>query len=453
MLQNYIDQILNINNFTDGLIITDHKGFIESYHTFRPNINSIKEKEVLGKHILEVYPQLTEETSMIMRTLKTGASFHNEYQEVVSFKGQKRTLIETVLPIKKNNKIIGALNLTKYVVDQKLNSSVDLMVNTYSSKKESDLYIPDDIITNSNQMLKIKDKLYKVAKTDSPVLVFGETGTGKEMIAQSIHSLSKRKKAPFISQNCATIPSNLLEGLLFGTCKGSYTGSTDKKGLFELAQNGTFFLDELNAMDLNVQAKILKAIEEKKIRRLGGEAEINLNVRFVAALNEDPFEAIKNNKIREDLYYRLSTVYIKIPTLKERKDDINLLTDKFINHFNEKMNMQVSGVTDEVREIFNNHDWPGNVRELKNAIESSFVFSTNNVIGLEDLPEHLLIRNNIKEKSKVESKYTLTELVDNYEKDIIKTTLAKSRNVTDASRKLGISRQALNYKLSKFQLK
>ena len=334
MLKRYVEQIMSLYNYVDGLIVVNKYGKVEFFSTFRSDINSLKEEDVVGKNILDIYPNLNEETSSIMRVLKSGLPIFNEYQRTKTFLGDELHAVNTTLPIRdQNENIVGIVDFSRYLNPEIKDKNVRINLKDSKINTLKNLFSIDDIITNSNSMLEIIEKIKKISNTDSSVLIYGDTGTGKELIAQSIHTESRRKNYPFISQNCAAIPSTLLESILFGTEKGSYTGAENKKGLFELANKGTLFLDEINSMEIGIQAKILKAIEEKQIRRLGGEKTISLDVRIIAAVNEKPAISLKENKIRKDLFFRLSTVQINLPTLKSRKNDIRLLTNYFINEY------------------------------------------------------------------------------------------------------------------------
>ena len=198
----------------------------------------------------------------------------------------------------------------------------DIVISVKKNVAATNLYSVDDIITHSREMEMLKERIVMVADTDSSVLIYGETGTGKEMVAQSIHTSSKRRGHKFISQNCAAIPANLLEGILFGTVKGSYTGAENKPGLFEVANGGTLFLDEINSMEKSIQPKILKAIEEKQVTRLGGYEPIKTDVKIISAINCDPIKCVEAGKIRSDLFYRLSVVQINIPPLRARQEGL-----------------------------------------------------------------------------------------------------------------------------------
>lgn len=304
-------------------------------------------------------------------------------------------------------------------------------------------------------MKAVKAKIIKVANTDSPVLIYGETGTGKELVAQALHTYSYRSKNKFIAQNCAAIPHTMLESILFGSVKGSYTGAENRRGLLEVADGGTLFLDEISSMDLNMQSKLLRAIEEKNVTRIGGAEPLPIDVRIITALNEPPFKCIENNLLREDLFFRISVVQINIPPLRERIADISYLTEYFISMYNQKMNKNVEGINDEVRGILFNYDWPGNVRELKNVIEGAFNIIGSRYIQLKDLPTYLVesAYRNMIEISIDDENLSLYEKVDRYEKQLLIETLNSTTTFAEAARELKISKQALDYKLKKYNLK
>lgn len=310
MIKKYVEQILDLYNFVDGLMITDAKGNIEFYQSFRADLNDLKSEKVIGKNLLDIYPTLTMETSTIFKVLQTGEPVFNQFQEIPTYSGKIIRALNTTLPLTDGKKIIGAIDVSRYIDTPYARKEITLSLKEV---QKSNLYTVDDIISISPEMEKLKEKINRIANTDSSVLIYGETGTGKELVAQSLHTSSSRKNKKFISQNCAAIPSTLLESILFGTTKGSFTGAEDKAGIFEIANGGTIFLDEINSMDMSVQAKILKAIEEKQIKRIGSADAISTDIRIISAMNKPPVECINNKTMREDLFYRLSVVQIAIP--------------------------------------------------------------------------------------------------------------------------------------------
>lgn len=458
MLRRYVEQILNLYNYIDGIIVIDSSGTVVYYTNYRPDVNNLNEKDVMGKHILDVYPGLTEETSSLLRVLRTGKPISNEYQMLSTFKGQNIRAVNTTMPIMEGDNIVGAVDVSRYVESEFERQNIALELK--KKPVERTLFTLDDIITSSQQMELIKERVKMVADTDSSVLVCGETGTGKELIAQSIHTCSKRSNNSFISQNCASIPSNLLESILFGTVKGSYTGAENRPGLFELASGGTLFLDEINSMELSVQAKILKAIEEKQITRIGGLKPIPVDVKIVSAMNQNPLECIASGKLREDLFYRLSVVQLTLPPLRERNNDLLFLVNHFVNDFNQKMNRNILGIDEEVENIFKKYTWPGNVRELKNIIEGAFNITTSGFIKKNNLPEYLV--NALKRDSNINQlpqKFTidrddfnLDECIKEFECSLIKAAISQTTNLTEAAKKLKISKQSLNYKMNKYNM-
>ncbi|QQY80140.1 arginine utilization regulatory protein [Keratinibaculum paraultunense] len=447
-----IRNILNLYNYFDSIIITDDEGIIQYYANMRTDIFDLKRNDIIGSSILDIHPYLTEETSSIMRVLKDGKPIYDQVEYLTTKHGQEMTNLYSTLPIIDNGKIIGAIDLARCIEE---NERQNIVLAANNNEENIGLYNIDDIITKSESMKEVKSKIIKVANTDSPVLIYGETGTGKELVAQALHTYSYRNKSRFIAQNCAAIPHNMLESILFGSVKGSYTGAENRKGLFEVANGGTLFLDEVNSMDLNMQSKLLRAIENKNIIRIGGTEPIPVDVRIIATLNEPPLECIENNKLREDLFFRLTVVQIDVPPLRERVPDILYLTEYFISMYNQKMNKNVEGITDEVRNIFLNYNWPGNVRELKNVIEGAFNIIGSRYIKLKDLPPYLVesVQKYMIEFEIEEENVSLYEKVERYEKQLLIETLNSTTTFAEAADKLKISKQSLDYKLKKYNLK
>ena len=422
-----------------------------------------------------------------MRVLRSGEPISNEYQTLKTYDGQSIRAINTTMPIKENNRIIGAVDVSRYIDSPYRRQDITLETKEFKANS-SGLYTVDDIITVSPQMEEIKQRIPLIADTDSSVLIYGETGTGKELVAESIHTASKRAGKRFVSQNCAAIPGNLLESILFGTKKGSYTGAENKPGLFEIANGGTLFLDEINSMELNVQAKILKAIEEKQVVRLGGYEPIKTDIKVISAVNERPMDCVKAGKLREDLFYRLSVVQVNIPPLRERRDDILYMTNRFIETYNQSMRRDIMGLDEQVEKLFRNYAWPGNVRELKNIIEGAFNVASTRFIQKKDLPEYLanpvrfevartagcekaiagsVLRTEVDENHLVESDFnefalsaavsftgkTLNQTLAEVEEMMIRNALHEADSLAGAARLLGITKQNLHYKLQKYKIK
>lgn len=448
-----MSEILNLYNFFDSVIITDEEGIIKYYTNMRADVYWPDAKNITGMHILELHPELTEETSSIMRVLKTGEPVFNQLESFYSSSGQAVTNIYCTMPLMQDNKIVGAVDFAR-VIGEKERKNILLKGN----RDKNRYYSVNDIISNTPEMIRIKDMISQVAQTDSSVLIYGETGTGKEMIAQAIHTSSNRNNKNFVVQNCAAIPATLLEGILFGTVKGSFTGAEDHPGLFEIANGGTLFLDEINSMELSMQAKLLRAIEEKKIRRVGGSKPINIDVKIISALNQDPIECVNNNLLRQDLFYRLNVVQFYLPPLRERRKDIELLTNHFIFKYNLKMNKQIHGIDNDVRKLFSEYYWPGNIRELQNVIEGAFNTAGFKLIRMENMPQYLIKSYEKQQDSLISEKLPedgieLKEVMAEYEKRILKMALGEAETIAEAARKLNISKQDLNYKMKKYNLK
>ena len=316
-----------------------------------------------------------------------------------------------------------------------------------------------EMIGTSDKMQLLFNKIDKVAKTDTSVLLYGETGTGKDMVARRIHSLSSRAKYPFVARNCSALPSNLVESLLFGTSRGSYTGAEDSIGVFEAANNGTVFLDEINSMSTELQAKLLRVLENKRVVRVGETIYRPINVRIITAMNENPQKCIRDNLLRPDIYYRLAGVQLYLPPLRERRKDIPLLVNFYIGKYNEIMGKNIKDISPEVKKIFSRYQWPGNIRELRNIIEGSMNFADGRYITPEDLPDY------IKEDQYEDSdEYVLSKVISDNpdmclndymaicEKAYISKKMEDFDSLSDLAYYLGISKQTLNYKLKKYGL-
>lgn len=302
------------------------------------------------------------------------------------------------------------------------------------------------IIGRSKAMQHVMEIVGSVAPKNVNILLTGETGSGKEMIANAIHYNSPRSAKPFIKVNCAAFSEGVLESELFGHERGAFTGAiTRRVGRFELADGGTIFLDEIGDITLSTQIKLLRVIQEKEFERVGGNETIKVDVRIIAATHQDLKRLIEEKRFREDLYYRLNVVYIELPSLRQRKDDIPLLASFFIHRFNEEKDYQIKGITNEAMQILLNYEWPGNVREMENAIESAMALAEKNIIEAKYLPSFLLLTQPQNSQFyQIPQDYTFVEI----EKEIIRQALEKKGgNQTRTAKMLGIGRRTLQRKL------
>ena len=453
------ENILEILDYIDeGIHIIDKSGNIVYYNSFAKEIDGVELDKAVGKHLLEIYPSLDAQSSTLLTAIRTGEPIYNKEQTFVNYKGEKITTVNSSIPIKSKGKILGALEISKDItaVRELSEKIVDLQNMLYKSKKakksiDTAIFTFRDIVGENKSIIKLKALARKAAEGDASVLISGDTGTGKELFVHSIHNGSKRRHNPFVTQNCAALPSGLLEGILFGTTKGGFTGAEDRPGLFELANGGTLFLDEINSMPLELQSKLLRVLQDGNVRRVGGTSTINVDIRIIAATNIYPEEAVQNHQLRKDLYYRLNVINFQIPSLKDRKDDIEILTKHFINKYNEKLNKKVIGVTREVLDIFMSYPWEGNVRELEHLIEGIMNIYDSYLIDIEHLPPRLTKNIELDNANKVHM--SLSEVLEETERALIKDALLRTEsNVTHAAELLKIPRQTLQYKISKLKI-
>ncbi|WP_346869192.1 sigma-54 interaction domain-containing protein [Clostridium sp. UBA5119] len=304
------------------------------------------------------------------------------------------------------------------------------------------MYNFEDIIGNSKGIRNVKELAMKVCNSKSPIFIYGDTGTGKELIVQAIHNSSIRRKKPFIAQNCAAIPDNLLESIFFGVGKGGFTGAIESEGLFDIANGGTLYLDELNSMDIVFQGKFLRVLQEGEFRRIGETSTRKTDIRIIASVNENPDFLVKSNKLRKDLYYRLNVIRINMPELNARKEDIPMLVSMFIEKHNKRLGTSVNGIDSYALEVLMKKDYDGNVRELEHLIEGALNYKRGGVIEISDLQ-----LGNITESLSLKDKLVNMEI-----KYIKEALIINSKNVSKASKFLNIPRQTLQYKITKYNI-
>lgn len=471
-MEEYLQQITRLMNLNgeavEGMMVVNRDGIVE-YYKPGSGFGKLPEdfgRNVVGSHLLQVYTELSQENSTVMNTLRTGQITVGEKQ-VLTHENLQITMVTTTYPIlDSRGQIQGAVDIAQIL------NVVDLKGAAPAAAVHSVL---DDIVTENEEMGRLKNAIRSIAKNDSATLIYGETGTGKELFAEALHSLSSRRDKPFLAQNCAAIPENLLESMFFGTEKGGFTGAESKKGLFELADGGTLFLDEINSMDIAMQAKLLKALEEQKVRRIGGREDIRFDVRIVCASNEEPERLIQEGRLRADFYYRIGVVRLRLPPLRERTEDIIPLAEHYIRTYNQRMHKQILGLSQMTKDLFLRWSWPGNVRELKNTIEGAFNMESSPLITLESvrglleklerqeeregqaptaeaLDQQPLTLAQIQARLQ-EGRVDLKTLLTRYEAGIITAALRQTHRLNAAAEKLSISPQKLQYRMEKLGLK
>lgn len=449
---------------SEGIQIYDKNARLLFCNKFNEKIEKMDRNKIVGKHLLDIY-SLDEEYSTILNTIKKKEAVVDRCDNFKNNNGEIISTMNSGYPLFLDGNLIGAIGLARDTsvfqqYQQKIKKFNNFMENNRGNKNSKakknyytfKYYNFDDLIGESENFLNAIDLARNIAERDCSVLIYGETGTGKELFAQSIHSESKRKDREFIAINCAAIPESLVEGILFGTEKGAFTGSSDKKGLFEQAEGGTLFLDEINSMSLQMQSKLLRVLQEKKFRRVGGSNDIESNVRIISSTNEEPFTLIEKGKMRNDLYYRISTVTVNIPSLRERKKDIELLVKFFIEKLSRNYSKNIIGASEDVIKRFEEYSWPGNVRELQHCIEYAFNTMHDGIICMCNLPQYMQ-RKTVKKRKEILHQETLEQMINEYEKEVIKSTLGKYKNnVTITAKHLGMKRQSLQYRMKKYGL-
>ncbi|WP_313346856.1 sigma 54-interacting transcriptional regulator [Sedimentibacter sp.] len=469
--------LFNNKGYIDGITIIDLKGEILFTAKFNNKLNSEADEnyEVIGKNFLEVYENLDENTSSTYQSMIHGVPFYVENQILKSADRVPIKITSLSIPIKSSSKIVGAIDLSVSEYDNDVKDKIEIDTDLYERNFKSKIaeaasggksvnkldlresrasFVTENIITDNNRMKELKKYINVAADCNLPTLISGETGTGKEMFAHAIHNESPRKNKPFIAQNCAAIPENLLESILFGTSKGAFTGAVDNIGLLELAEGGTIFLDEVNSMPSHLQSKLLRVLQDSTFRSIGSKEEKVVDVKVIAAINEDPVMAIEKGTMRKDIYYRLSAISFNIPPLRERKDDIPLLTSYIVSKYNKIFNKNIKYVSNNLYKKLYEYDWPGNVRELENVLiyGLSMVNSTSESLKFSDIESKFNYMLNINNESNIKLEPLVT-MVDKYESSIIEKVLINTGyNMTKAADILKIPRQTLQRKSKKFNL-
>ena len=438
-----------IDNDCDAIIIVDKNARITMISKSYCDFMGITEENALGKHVTDII-----ENTRMHIVLQTGEAENAQLQSI-----QGSYMVASRIPIIKNGEIIGVIGKVLFRNVKELNNLYSKIKNmkkeleTYKvqlKELNTATYSFEDIIGSSEAISSAKSLASKAAQTHSNVLILGESGTGKELFAHAIHLASDRLYAPFVKVNCGAIPSALLESELFGYEGGAFTGAKKegKIGKFELADGGTIFLDEIGDMPLHMQVKLLRAIQEKEVEKIGSIGSKKIDIRIIAATNKNLEKSMHEGSFRQDLYYRLNVVTIHIPALRERTDDISLIANYLIKKISKDLNKKVIGISKEAEHYLENHPWEGNIRELENVLERAInVIADSNIICPVDLPDEITGRTG----SKVIK--SLEETIMASEKQAIMDALqAANGNKTKAAKTLEIGRTSLYEKIQKYNI-
>lgn len=449
--KNIVSQILKMTS--DGFIITDTEGNVREINKQYADFFGKSRSEIIGKSILNIIPN-----SKMIDIVKHKFSEEDAVHKYIDgeAKGNSVIVSRSYVEDEDGNVVAGVAQVkfkvqTLAVAKKLMNEYEEL---EYYREEFQNQNRVDNIIGSDTKFREIVKECLKVAKTDIPVLLTGETGTGKEVMAKALHTNSLRCDKPFVSINCAAIPFELLESELFGYMDGAFTGAKrgGKKGKFQLANGGTIFLDEIGDMPSSMQAKLLRVLQEKEIEPLGSEKSIPLDVRVVAATRQDLEAKMKDGSFREDLYYRLSVFNIHIPPLRERGGDSLELAEFFLDELNHKYKTYKT-FSKAVKAYFLKYQWPGNVREVNNVVHSAYAISTENIIDINDIPARMLQQ----EKPAInldKNKKSLGQMVDDYEKEVILELLKKHKgNCLEAAKEAGIHKSNFYRKLQKYGIK
>lgn len=448
----FIKNELIDNHFT-GILAIDSTTKIFFCNSFFLRALDLSSEDVVGKYVCDVIADCK-----LYDTIVQGSS---NWGEILKMNGKK--FVISRYPIKSSKKVIGAVLKTIFPDMMMAREVSRKLTNTDKTFKmcNGDLHTCMDIIGESEQMLFVKKLARKSARSYSNLLITGESGTGKGIIAEAIHSRSVRRDSPFVKVNCAAIPENLLESELFGYTEGAFTGARrqGKPGKFEMAVGGTIFLDEIGDMPLYMQAKLLQVIQDKKVERIGGTESIDLDVRIISATNKDLKSLVKEKKFREDLYYRLKVLEIKMPPLRERVEDIPLYIQGLLQRINRKIGSDAIGLTEESIKILQKYYWPGNVRQLENFLEQAVNYSYEVIIDITRLPikpwesdeEYIKPKDNIHDYTINEQ--DLNEKIDKTEKEMIIEAINICKgNKSKAAKMLNIHRSALYKKIKRLNI-
>ena len=433
-------QSVILDSINEGVFTVDLDWRITAFNQAAERITGVDQHEALGKPCCEVFrASICESACVLRRTLTTGKPIVNATAHIVSHTGQRIPIrISTALLKGADGAVIGGVETFQ-----------DLSQIEQLQKELEARYTFEDIVGRSAAMTSLFEILPQIAETDSTVLIEGASGTGKELVARAIHNLSRRKKKRFVAINCAALPDTLLESELFGHKAGAFTDARkDKLGRFAMADGGTIFLDEIGDISPAMQVRLLRVLQERCVEPLGAMESVKVNVRVLAATNKDLAKLVRAGKFREDLFYRIRVVYLKLPSLRQRREDIPLLVDRLVTKFNGLQGKDIAGVSNEVLSRLMEHDYPGNVRELENIIEQAFVLCRGGMIELQHLPLELRPL-----AGQPAGEHGSPTTLDSMERLLIAEALRRHQgNRRQAARELGIDTSTLFRKLKSLNI-
>lgn len=451
-----------IDKVHEGVILTDQDCVITLFNPAKEQMEQMKASDVLGKISWEAYSHSNQEESEHQQVLDGGVAIENAYRPH-AYVGETPVYIHySTYPVKRDGKVIGVYTISRNesvlrellyetIEHKRLLRREDLEESEWKKLAKGTHFSFADIVGASKQMKRLLKEAQTIAPLSTPVLITGETGTGKEVLAQSIHNLGRENKK-FVAINCAAIPENLVESVLFGTVKGAYTGALDSVGLFREAEDGTLFLDEINSMSPTLQAKLLRALQEKSVRPVGGLKEYPIRCRLICASNEKPEDLLREKRLRNDLFYRIAGFCLAIPPLRERPEDLLDLTRLFIKKFNKEFYKHVERISPGLQEWILEGEWPGNTRELQNIVQNMMVrvSETSPELTVAELPDYArpaAWKKPEEELPKPDVQWEdtdINEILWKVQKTVIQRALESHEgNITQAAASLGIGRQNL----------
>lgn len=462
---------LNENfNFVDSVTIIDHSGTIIAKQRFNPRYtdeeNDADNQWALGKNLLEVFPGQNFQSSALLAALKTDGVIYRQQEIAWNHLGKKSVTNNLTIPIVCRGQFVGSVQLSRDVTNMGCSGRSAQRAREESSAPAATgaRYTLEDIVGQSPEIQEVRRLIQRIANSSSSVLVYGETGTGKELVVSSIHNASYRKDKTFMPINCAALPESILESLLFGTHRGAFTGAEDRAGLIEECSGGTIYLDEINSMPLKLQSKLLRVLDTKTVMPLGATKPKDVDIRIVASVNRSPEQLMQNKEMLPDLFFRLNAIHIRVPPLRSRPEDIELLAQHFLDSYNRQLGKQNNGISPEAMALLKTYSWPGNVRELEHTIEAALNLTDGSQeLQVADIPAYFFSLSGAAESVASSAAGTdasgapnipLREAVADYERGLIRQALQEAKgNIDRAAALLQIPRTTLYSRMSKLGLR